>query len=165
MRLASRYDLERLGFSGFLSVTELRESTEVVPRLPGVYAVLWENKEVPSFLEVGTGGHFKGIDPNVSLHTLQQNWIAGSEVVYIGKASGGSSGKRGLRKRLDEYMEFGRGRPVGHKGGRYIWQLRESGNLTICWKEVRDSPEALESEMLNAFVVEHGRLPFANLRH
>jgi hypothetical protein len=165
MGLSSRFDLEMAGFSGFLRISELRKGTGAIPHGPGVYSILWEGQSAPNFLEVGTGGWFKGVDPNVSLPTLERNWVAGCQVVYIGKAAGGSSGKRGLLKRLTEYLDFGNGRPVGHRGGRFIWQLKDSDDLIVCWKEVPTSPEAIETEMLHAFTLQYGRLPFANLRH
>lgn len=165
MGLSSRSDLELMGFCGFLKISELRKDTGMLPAEQGVYSILWRGLSGPDFLEIGTGGWFKGVDPNVDLSILRENWIAGPQIVYIGKAGAGASGKRGLRKRLTEYLDFGHGRPIGHKGGRFIWQIKESGDLLVCWKTVLISPETLESEMLRTFVLEHGRLPFANLRH
>jgi hypothetical protein len=34
---------------------------------------------------------------------LQGVWVAQSPVLYIGKASGGATGRRGIRKRLDGF--------------------------------------------------------------
>ena len=39
------------------------------------------------FLAVGSGGHFKGKDPNISLADLKSNWVDNTKVVYIGKAT------------------------------------------------------------------------------
>jgi hypothetical protein len=165
MGLASRFDLELLQFAGFLTISELRMASEVIPREAGVYAIIWQGAGMPDFLAVGTGGWFKGIDPNVPLSILAKSWVIGPQIVYIGKAAAGTSGKRGLRKRLTEYLDFGKGVPVGHRGGRYIWQLEASDQLIVCWKTVQTSPEVVEREMLRSFVSEQGRLPFANLRH
>ena len=60
------------------------------------------------FLLVGSGGPFKGKNPNVDTAVLRQNWVPGAQVVYIGKA--GDPGKAAtLRSRLWQYLRFGAG--------------------------------------------------------
>lgn len=73
---------------------------------------------MPEFLSHGTGGFFKGKDPNVSITELETNWVENTCVVYIGKA--GTT----LQKRLNQYLKFGNGQNIGHWGGRYIWQIK-----------------------------------------
>jgi excinuclease UvrABC nuclease subunit len=77
-------------------------------------------------------------------------------VLYIGKADA-------LRRRVRQYMAFGAGRPVGHWGGRLIWQLADSDALLVAWRETAE-PLRVEAELLNAFADVFGSLPFANLR-
>jgi len=65
-------------------------------------------------------------------------------------------------------MRFGKGEPVGHRGGRYIWQLQDNKDLLMCWRPIIkgvEDPSAMESELLCEFVGTYGRLPFANLRY
>jgi hypothetical protein len=83
--------------------------------------------------------------------------VGGCPLVYIGKAAR-------LRTRLRQYRDHGQGKPVGHWGGRYIWQLSDSGELLVAWKVTNDAPRLVEKEMLAAFVDRYGQLPFANLR-
>jgi hypothetical protein len=155
-----RPDLERAGFTSFLSFDELRDTNlDGVPGVPGVYVVVRENERRPRFLDVSIGGHFKGEDPTVESDVLDANWVAGAQTVYIGKASV-------LRRRLRQFVQFGAGRPVGHRGGRLIWQLEGSGSLRVGWKPTLDQdPEIVERRLLNGFRACYGgRLPFANLR-
>ena len=85
-------------------------------------------------------------------------WISSATVLYIGKASS-------LQKRLKQYMDYGSGKPVGHQGGRYIWQLGDSSRLQLFWKTTLDhDPAVVENELIRAFHKQYGRLPFANLR-
>ena len=163
MQLTSWSDLELLGFDGFATVEALKHR-DVIPQSPGVYCVVWSGPRQPVFVEVGTGGRFKGKDPNVAISKLYENWVTGSAILYIGKASGGKSGKRGLRKRLSEYLEFGEGRPIGHSGGRYIWQIKDSRSLLICWKITDIEPRRVEKSMIFDFKAQFGQRPFANLQ-
>lgn len=100
----------------------------------------------------------KGEDPTVEVSVLESKWVEGCPTVYVGKATS-------LRKRLRQYRDFGRGRPVGHWGGRYIWQLAEASELVVGWQSTAQTPRTVESELLAAFRSEFGRLPFANINN
>ena len=64
---------------------------------------------------------------------------------------------------LNPNMRFGQGKDVGHKGGRYIWQIPNSENLVVCWKPTQEDSRTVEAELIQQFVAEFGKRPFANL--
>ena len=131
----------------------------------GVYVVLRESESSPQFLSEGTGGFFKGKNPNVSIAELKANWVEGTHVIYIGKA-GGADSSATLQKRLGQYLRFGQGANIGHWGGRYIWQLADSRDLVVCWKTLtNEEPREIEHQMIADFKAVHaGKRPFANLK-
>lgn len=156
----AREHLEELMFTGFVTFDRLLEPGAIIPpTTSGVYAVIREHDAEVAFRELNPGGRFKGRDPTVSVALLQSKWVEACDVLYFGKGEN-------LRRRLEEYARFGRGEPVGHWGGRYIWQLADSSDLKAAWKEcgTGQSPRALEAELLSSFREEYGCLPFANLR-
>ena len=159
--LMSVANLKREGFDGFVTVAVLRrESRNNIPEVPGVYLVLRDCASDPKFLDVGTGGHFREMDPNVPIARLKNEWVEGALIVYVGQSG------RTLEKRIGEMIRFGQGDPVGHWGGRLIWQLRGADRLLVCWNEMPDDdPKKFETEMIKAFKSAHGgKRPFANLR-
>jgi hypothetical protein len=147
------------GFGSFVRFADL--PTSDVPTGPGVYIVTRPTMTPPVFLPHSPAGWFKGKDPSVPLPELQMSWVPGEFVVYIGKANAGVSGRRGLRKRLDEYRRHGAGQPVGHWGGRMIWQLADSAELLVAWRQ-EDDARTLEKAMIADFVAVYGKRPFAN---
>ena len=108
----STFDARQLaeaGFAGFVPIHALRLDRSLIPAVRGVYAVLRASADEAEFLQVGSGGLFKGKDPNVDTAVLRQNWVPGAQTVYIGKA--GNPGKSAtLRSRLWQYLRFGAGR-------------------------------------------------------
>ena len=154
--------LEKDGFQGFVTINELRNNINIVPTYGGVYVVLRIKESKPVFLDKGTGGFFKKKDPNVSISKLEAKWIDDTHIVYIGKAKG--SATRSLKIRLKEYMRFGQGESVAHRGGRYIWQLEDADDLIVCWKRIDSDAEQAEKQMILAFKEKYGKYPFANLR-
>ena len=154
-------DLEELksaGFVGFKTVAEMQSGgCRELPLAGGVYMIIRPLNKKPQFLQVGSGGHFKGKDPNVSIEELKANWVDNTCVLYIGKATS-------LKKRLSQYMSFGRGSNVGHWGGRLIWQLADVGQMLVCWKTTSDVPRKVEENMIADFKDQYGQWPFANLQ-
>jgi hypothetical protein len=152
----TRPELTRAGFVGFESVGTLRTTRcRAVPGGPGVYCLLREADDLPAFLAVTTGGRFKGRDKSLPVEALAARWIAGSNVVYIGKATS-------LRGRLDLLVGYGRGWPWAHEGGYPLWQLPDSDALLVAWMEAPQHTE-LENHLLTSFAEgNRGRLPYAN---
>ncbi len=150
---------EKEGFKGFTSVEQLRLLASSIPKSQGVYIVIRSSESEPVFLEEGTGGFFKGKNPNVAISELQAKYVHESVVVYIGKATE-------LHKRIKQLLSFGAGEPVGHWGGRYLWQLADSASLLVAWKLTpMEEPREVEKKMLEDFKGRHGgRLPFANIQ-
>ena len=163
--LTSVFGLQSLGFEGFRTVASLRdEGLNGFAAEPGVYLVIRCNTLPPRFLATGTGGHFKGQDPNVPVSRLTEEWVGGALVLYVGQAGSNSNGT--LRRRIGDLIKFGAGDPVGHRGGRLVWQLQGAEELLVCWQTVQhDNPRNVERELIQAFKSFHkGRRPFANLR-
>jgi hypothetical protein len=146
-------------FQGFLAVRDLWAlNGEPVPADPGVYVVSLEAGSEPPFLERSTGGWFKGRNPTASVDRLQDKWVSGTPVLYIGQTTAS------LRERIRTLLQFGHGRAVGHWGGRYLWQLADATDLVIAWRTTTD-PLNTECHLLRAFMADHdGRLPFANIQ-
>ena len=160
----TRDGLAALVFEGFESVALLRESQlERVPEGGGVYAVLRKSGEPTGFLKRSQGGWFKRKDPTVHVPVLRGKWVDGAVVLYIGKADPGKNNDRGLSVRLGELLDFGAGRPIGHKGGRYLWQVGGSAEFVVCWRE-DPTPRASEKTLIAEFKAAHaGARPFANV--
>lgn len=161
----NREYLQSQGFEGFETMGEIMDGLRtLIPAQKDIYVVLRESGSIPHFLSKETGGFFKRKNPNVSIVELKANWVEGSYVVYIGKACGAGS-SASFRKRLDQYLHFGQGTSVGHWVGCYIWQLADSRDLVICWKNLPfDDPRTVERQTLADFKAVHaGTRPFANL--
>ncbi|QDY89842.1 hypothetical protein E7Y32_06115 [Arthrobacter sp. UKPF54-2] len=171
----NRQSLKQDGFTGFRPIGEL--DINRIPQKPGIFAVLRPDTSAPGsatgapapslspqFLAKSTAGVFKKKDPSLKPEALDAEWVDGADVLYVGKAGPGSKGNRGLRRQIQEFVDFGRGKPPGHWDGRLIWQLAAANKLVIAWKELPvEQLAAAEAGYHAAFVEEYGRLPFANL--
>jgi hypothetical protein len=162
MNFDSIGDCKANGFIGFKK-SDLFADSSLIPKVRGVYLMLRLDKRKSQFLAVGTGGYFKGKDPNVAIGELHSNWVEDTLTLYIGKA-GGQSSKATLHSRLNQYFRFGQGKPIGHWGGRLIWQLKNSAELVVCWKPLPyEEPRDVETKLIKQFVKAYGQRPFANL--
>jgi hypothetical protein len=156
--------LKKHGFTGFQSIESLYLNSSSIPKRTGIYIVIYLPEKEPGFLQNGTGGNFKKKDPNIPIKKLQENWVRKTKVIYIGKAGGKESGAT-LNSRLEQYLDFDHGKPVGHWGGRLIWQIENSGRLLLCWKPLTSSePRDEESKLIQHFISIYGKRPYANLK-
>lgn len=80
--------LRAQGFVGFERF--LRLDLRQLPTGAGVYVVLRESDDRPTFLERNPAGWFKGQDPTVRIAELEAAWPDGAQCVYIGKADVGA---------------------------------------------------------------------------
>jgi hypothetical protein len=155
--------IKKAGFVGFKTMQELFADSSEIPTTKGIYLVLNLDNTPTSFLSIGTGGHFKGKNPNVSFAELKANWVDKTLVVYIGKA-GSDDSSATLKSRLKQYFCFGQGKNIGHWGGRLIWQIASSHTLVVCWRPLtNEDPRSVETQLIKKFVSQFGRRPFANL--
>jgi hypothetical protein len=156
----TRDGLASAGFTGWRTWEHLRSTDlQEVPATPAAYVVLRPQLERPTFLVESPAGHFKNLDPTVSIDELDANWVDGAGVVYIGKANN-------ARRRLKQFAFFGAGKPIGHRGGRLIWQLPDVDELLVAWHSIGwdESARGYEQRLLSDFKRAVGERPFANLR-
>jgi len=155
-----RDGLTAVGFTGWRTWAELGATDYCsVPHAPAVYVVYHDAAAAPAFLPANPGGRFKGKDPTVTRSELDHNWVPGAQVIYIGKADIAD-------RRLKQFGRFGAGEPVGHWGGRLIWQLADSAELRVASHPITwaEDARAYEKRLLAHFVALHlGLRPFANL--
>lgn len=155
--------IKQSGFTGFKTVAELWNDHSIIPNEKGIYVIINPDCSKNNFIPKGVGGFFKGKDPNLSVNDLKLKWIDNCHVLYIGQAGGNGSSST-LKKRLKQYLDFGRGKPIGHFGGRLIWQLSHHRELIVAWKASGDiDARVLEKDLIQKFVAFYGKLPFANL--
>jgi hypothetical protein len=158
----NRLSLKEDGFTGFRPLAAL--DIKRIPQRTGIFAVLQPVGYAPRFLPKSTAGVFKKKDPSVPQSALISEWVDGADVVYVGKAGAGSKGNRGLRRQIQEFIDFGMGKPPGHWDGRLVWQLADPGSLLIAWKELpATAVNEAEADYHARFHDDFGRLPFANL--
>ena len=160
MKFDSVDSLKVAGFVGFKSIKELINRWSDIPLDRGIYMVLYTGRNRPKFVVKGTGGFFEGKDPNVPVAELDSSWVDGSVVIYVGRT--GIS----FRKRFSQLFDFGQGKPAAHYGGRYIWQIQDREELSLCWLPCPNGwrgTEELEDEIMHEFKRIYGKLPFANL--
>lgn len=140
----TRTALEAAGFVGWVPFEAIRASP--CPLTGGVYVISYSGGTPAAYAERSCGGWFKGKDPTVPLDSLTANWVEGAEVVYIGKAEQ-------LKRRLQQFAGFGAGKPIGHWGGRLIWQLPNIERLLVAWKETPDRvPMEVEAQLIGALL-------------
>jgi hypothetical protein len=151
----TREALVEQGFVGWVPL-RLLDSVQSAPVASGVYVVLFAGAE-PFDWQASCGGWFKGCDPSISSERLDANWVAGANVVYIGKGNS-------LRRRLVEFAKFGQGRAIGHWGGRILWHLPNPDGLLVAWRPTPETvdPAKVESELIDGFRLAYGKPPFAN---
>jgi hypothetical protein len=163
MNFSTIDEMKAAGFSGFVKMKDLFTDSSTIPREKGVYMVFLPKMEAPKFLETGSGGFFKGKNPNIPVGVLKSNWVNDTLVVYIGKA-GKEGGGATLQSRLRQYLRFGQSHAVGHWGGRLIWQLQNAPELIVCWKALPEAdPREAEATLIDGFREIYGNRPFANL--
>jgi len=150
------------GFSEPITIDELHQTRcRKVPEKSGIYVIIRPSDSAPRFLRKSTGGVFKGLDPSYPFAVVRENWVEGAHVVYVGMTAADG----GLRSRLGQFFDFGAGKRVGHRGGRLLWHLQDSGELQVRWRTcAANKADSAEDDAIASFKSAHdGRRPFANM--
>lgn len=134
-----------------------RNDCKSVPEEPGVYWVL-----APEGMPI----RFSECDyrPEAKIYPARLLWekyerCVDRKTLYIGKAEG----KRGLRQRLRQYMDYGQGKGKIHAGGRAVWQIPDTEFLLLAY-EVCKAPGEREHQLLREYRELNGSYPLANWR-
>lgn len=163
MRFSSIDEITKTGFVGFKSKAQLFADCSIIPKVKGVYLIIYQASEQPVFLEIGCGGFFKGRNPNVPISELRARWIPIRLSFTLAKQAEAIVQQRCIQGYCNIWL-FGKGKAIGHYGGRYIWQLKNSKDLMVCWKTLpNDEPRIVERQMIAEFKAQFQKSPFANL--
>ena len=110
---------------------------------------------------MSTGGWFKGQDPSAPLDVVRAHWVQGAHVVYVGKGAG----RKGLKGRLCQLLDLGFGKYCGHRGGRLLWHLKDSGALLVRRRTcVAEEADGAETEAIASFKAAYdGKRGYANM--
>ena len=150
------------GFSEPITIDELRQTRcRKVPEKSGIYVIIRPSDSAPHFLRKSTGGWFKDLDPSYPPKVVHANWVNGAHVMYVGMTAADG----GLRSRLCQFFDFGAGKRVGHRGGRLLWHLQDSGELQVRWRTCpAGKADSAETAAITSFKsVYDDRRPFANM--
>lgn len=144
--------LKAAGFKGFerFSATDLAR----VPEGPGVYVLLREKGAPPVFLERSPAGPHQGREATLPYEELHEAWVARTPLLYVGES-------KTLRKRITQYRRQGAGESANHYDGIAVWQLADSNDLRLAWREEEDPPAAKRA-LVKEFKAAYGKAPFAN---
>ena len=144
--------LKTAGFKGFerFSATDLAK----VPEGPGVYVLLREKGAPPVFLDRSPAGPHQGREATLPLEDLRAAWVARTPLLYVGET-------KTLRKRIMQCRRQGAGESANHYDGISVWQLSDSNDLRLAWREEAD-PVAAKRALLKEFKAAFGAKPFAN---
>lgn len=158
----NRKTLKDSGFAGFRPLADL--DINRIPQRQGLFSIVRPDGFEPRFLAKSTAGVFKKKNPSLTAAELAAEWVADTDILFLGKAGPGSKGNRGLRRQIQEFVDFGKGKPPGHWDGRLIWQLADTGSLLVAWKELPvEELNAALADYQARFQESYGRLPYANL--
>ncbi len=146
-----------------MRLSDLEKDLKQVIEKPGIYRIFWKDGEMPEFRTDICGGTRN--DPVKDLKKLEDKWVDGECCIYIGKVEYGKR-RRTLRIRISELIKYGRRSGNNHRGGRYMWQIRDIwDHVTIEWEKCEEceNPKEKEKKLLADFKKKYGKLPFANL--
>ena len=151
-------DLRQRGFGGFVSLARLgRPEPQELPVLAGYMSCSVSGRARPSSWSAVSGGWWKRQDPTVPVERLEREWVQSAPTLYIGKAMS-------LRERIGELLRFSDGdAKARHWGGRLLWQIEAPRELVLGWRK-EPAYGGVETDLLDEFIAEFGRLPFANLK-
>jgi hypothetical protein len=158
--------LKDSGFVGFYSYNHLVSDYSLINPFKGVYLVINFDYKNPEFTDPGVCGTHKGKNPNRTIEHLKEKYVNGSQIMYIGKGGKlAKDSKANLQTRLKDYLKCSINNTCSHSGGRSIWQLQNFEHLIFCWKKVEfEEPENYEAILLQMFINQFGKLPFANYK-
>ncbi len=157
-RIVTLDDARSGGFSGFVTVAECIDKglpTDAPSSQGGVYLLCAPPGFRPRFIppdDARTNGNVSFPWP---VERLVEKWVEGAEVLYIGKGTQ-------LRRRIRQLIRHSQGLVVTHTGGEIVWQLRNSGQLLVCWRPYPDPRRAERTHIQEFRRANQGRLPFAN---
>ncbi|MDD2476938.1 MAG: hypothetical protein PHI32_13645 [Dysgonamonadaceae bacterium] len=144
------YTFENLWLNGFRSI----------PNEKGIYIVMVPEQFDVQFLEnttaITTHNGKNLLYPACDLRTKYNS--SDRKILYVGKA-GGENNK--LRQRIRQYVKYGYGEANNHRGGRAIWQIKNSEQLLIGY-HICEKPRDEESILLAEYYSKYGTFPVAN---